>query len=470
MNNVTKIFGAPGCGKTTRLMAILETELKQVDPDKIAFCSFTRKGTYEGVQRAQEQFKYTENDLPYFHTLHSIAFRTGSYSKYDMISKADYKEFSDAMSMKFVGYYSEEFFNNDDKYLFLHFLKRNNLKASETFIEDLNFDIDMLKLDGVERNFSRFKLHKKIVDFTDIIEAFIMRDEPLPVEVAIIDEAQDLTTLQWRMCEVAFRNAKRVYVAGDDDQAIYEWNGADVHMFLSMAAQSQEILQQSYRLQHQVLNVAKSISQRIGTRVDKKFNAIGAAGTVNFYNDIDELKVNPDETYYFLSRNNYFLFLHREYLQKNGIVYMDKDKPSVDPRHIKAINDYERARKRGKLTDVEEVSLKLYTQGTIDLSKPWFETLMLEPEQIIYYRDLIRLKSDVTSNKVMLNTIHGVKGGEADNVVLIMDFTKSVKLNMERNPDAELRCLYVAVTRAKKNLHIIASTSKNGYDGYVRMR
>jgi superfamily I DNA/RNA helicase len=67
-----------------------------------------------------------------------------------------------------------------------------------------------------------------------------------------------------------------------------------------------------------------------------------------------------------------------------------------------------------------------------------------------------------------VDTIHGVKGGEADNVVLMLDYTKAVKANVERNLDAELRCLYVAVTRAKKKLHIVYSSSTNGFDQFIR--
>jgi len=66
----------------------------------------------------------------------------------------------------------------------------------------------------------------------------------------------------------------------------------------------------------------------------------------------------------------------------------------------------------------------------------------------------------------MVNTIHGVKGGETDNVVLLLNFTKAVRNNLEVNPDSELRCLYVACTRAKKTLHLIHSDNRNGYDDY----
>ena len=47
-----KILGPPGTGKTTRLLALLEKELETVPPKRIAFVSFTRRGTYEGAQRA----------------------------------------------------------------------------------------------------------------------------------------------------------------------------------------------------------------------------------------------------------------------------------------------------------------------------------------------------------------------------------------------------------------------------------
>ena len=55
MHNIDLIFGAPGTGKTTYLIDILEKELKENDPDRIAYVSFTRKGTYEGKNRAMEK-------------------------------------------------------------------------------------------------------------------------------------------------------------------------------------------------------------------------------------------------------------------------------------------------------------------------------------------------------------------------------------------------------------------------------
>lgn len=465
MPNIRIIYGAPGCGKTTRLMGILEEELKQCTPERIAFVSFTRKGTYEGVNRVKEKFGYAEEQLPWFRTLHSIAFRRGDFYRADMIGKKDYKAFSDAMGMKFTGYYTEDLFSNDDKYLFAHFMRRNNPTAAALLMQDL----DARVFRDVETNYERYKVEKQVVDFTDIIEAFLIRDEALPVDVAIIDEAQDLTTLQWSMCSRAFRNCKRIYVAGDDDQAIYEWSGADVQHFLQLRGE-REVLAKSWRLQQKILEFSRGISARIQNRVDKDFAPVGDAGSVRFYNDLSEVTVEPERTWYFVTRNNWFLNAYRDFLRKRAIVFMDKDKPAVDPAHIRAINLHEKQRKGVRLTERETLQLqKCLKPSGVNLTLPWFDNLNLDNDTIAYYKDLVRTKADTMSRNITVNTIHGVKGGEADNVVVTMDFTRAVAANYERNPDSELRVLYVACTRAKQNLHIVHSSSRNGYDEYLRM-
>jgi len=459
------IFGAPGCGKTTRLMEILEDELKKNEPDRIAFVSFTRKGAYEGRDRAMEKFGYDEASLPYFRTLHSIAFRAGKFSKYDMISKKDYKSFSDAMGMKFTGYYTEEFYNNDDKYLFLNFLERNN-KSMALKYKDM---IDIKTYRNVKYNYEKFKTFSKIYDFTDVLDFFVKQNEALPVDIAIIDEAQDLTTIQWDMCAIAFRDCKRIYIAGDDDQAIYEWNGADVHRFLQQDGE-REVLDKSYRLQKKILDFSKKISARIAERVEKNFEPIDDEGDIFFYNDINEIQINDDESYYFLSRNNWFLNVHRTFLRKMAKPFYDKNDVSVKQKDIDAIHLFEKVRKTRSATDAEQTKLQTFCKDNINLNLPWFDNFKLDIDTMAYYRDLIKNKTKLHPIKIMTNTIHGVKGGEADNVVLLCDFTNAVRNSFEMNPDSELRCLYVACTRAKKHLHIVHSTSRNGYDNFISMR
>lgn len=465
MSNVEIIFGAPGCGKTTYLIDVLEKELKENDPDKIAFVSFTKKGVNEGKMRAMEKFNYKEIDLPYFRTLHSIAFKEGHYSMYDMITKKDYKTFSKAMGMKFTGYYTEEFFHNDDRYLFLNFLERNNFEIFKLYIDTINLNI----YKNIKYNYKRFKEHNKVIDFTDMIENFINKKISIPVNIAIIDEAQDLTTLQWEMCEIAFKNCKKVYIAGDDDQCIYSWNGADIDYFLNIKG-NRTILKQSYRLQKNILNYANKISDRIINRVGKSFNSINDEGNIFFYNNINELKINENESYYFLSRNNCFLIDHEFFVKNQHQLYRRKNELSINHDEINAINLFEKLRKIKKLNEEDQVRLKPYLNNIINIKDPWFYNLNFNNDKIIYYKDLIKYKINLKKINIDISTIHGVKGGEADNVILTMDFTKAINENFRLNPDSELRCLYVACTRTKKNLYLIHKNTKHGYEDYYNMK
>jgi DNA helicase-2/ATP-dependent DNA helicase PcrA len=56
---------------------------------------------------------------------------------------------------------------------------------------------------------------------------------------------------------------------------------------------------------------------------------------------------------------------------------------------------------------------------------------------------------------VKLSTIHGAKGGEADNVLLLTDLSSKFAGEYHNNPDAIHRLFYVGITRAKQNLHIV---------------
>ena len=57
--------------------------------------------------------------------------------------------------------------------------------------------------------------------------------------------------------------------------------------------------------------------------------------------------------------------------------------------------------------------------------------------------------------RITASTIHGSKGGEADNVVLLTDLSPAAEMEMRINPDDTHRVFYVGVTRAKKNLYIV---------------
>ena len=72
--------------------------------------------------------------------------------------------------------------------------------------------------------------------------------------------------------------------------------------------------------------------------------------------------------------------------------------------------------------------------------------------------------------RVQLSTIHAAKGGECENVILVLDNTNKIRKSTERNikkKDEEHRVWYVGATRAKQNLYLLRSKiARKGYQLY----
>ena len=466
MNNIETIFGAPGCGKTTHLINLLGELLKEYEPNEIAFVSFTKKGSYEGRDRAMEKFGYKENDFPFFRTIHSLGFRHLGISQYEMISRKNYREFSNALGMHFLGYYTEDLVNSDDKYLFQLGIEKNN----QALAEKTKADLDIRKLNYVRANYERYKKELGVWDYDDLIKCYLDLGATLPVKVAIIDEAQDLTSMQWEFCFKAFKECENVYIAGDDDQAIYEWSGADVFKFLDVAKSgTMKILDRSYRLKETILEYSKKLLKQISVRVDKNFSADQGKGNIYFHNSLEEITINNEQSFYFLSRNNCFLKTYKDYIIKTGMQFSVKGKDFGKISIYKMIMKYEELRQ----TDPEAIKLDVLLseklRPTATPLTPWYDALELPEDELSFWRNFFANKNEIKNTGLNVSTIHGVKGGEADNVVLSLNITKNVNnaVQSKHSIDSELRCLYVGMTRTKKNLHIIHSTAKFGYEQII---
>ena len=59
--------------------------------------------------------------------------------------------------------------------------------------------------------------------------------------------------------------------------------------------------------------------------------------------------------------------------------------------------------------------------------------------------------------RIKLSTIHGSKGGEADNVMLLTDLTRKADAQYWKQRDEERRVFYVGMTRARNTLNIVRS-------------
>ena len=65
---------------------------------------------------------------------------------------------------------------------------------------------------------------------------------------------------------------------------------------------------------------------------------------------------------------------------------------------------------------------------------------------------------------IKVSTIHGVKGEEADNVVLYTDIEKIIYDAALKDPDPEHRLFFVGITRARENLYLPQSMGDYQYN------
>jgi hypothetical protein len=66
--------------------------------------------------------------------------------------------------------------------------------------------------------------------------------------------------------------------------------------------------------------------------------------------------------------------------------------------------------------------------------------------------------------RIRLSTIHGMKGEEAENVVLFTDIEKIIYDSARRDPDPEHRLFFVGITRAKENLFVCSQHYEYQYN------
>lgn len=440
------IYGPPGTGKTTYLMSLIMEDLKTIKPNRIAFVSYTKQGTYEGAKRAHKKFSLKASDTPFFRTIHSLCFRELGMRKYDMLQIKHYKMLSEKIGINFTGYYTQDFTSPNDEYLHALSMEKHNPALSVKMSKHMN----ARKYDYIKLNYAAIKKQLGIKDFDDLLEDYIAFCKPFDVDVAYIDEAQDLTPLQWKVVTHMFKNVKKIVVAGDDDQSVYEWAGADTRQFLGFSKTS-TVLHKSYRLPEKVCKIANRISGDISLRKRKDFISNGEEGIVDRAPNLTSMDLKGGEL--ILARTNYKLRELCEELELMGVHYIRKGYTCAEPVTLKGINTYKQYLKGER----SQLDIKKFGNLFKDISvgKEWQEVLDKPKAKIAFYERLFS-NGGLEKEPVLLETFHSSKGTEKDNVIVSPDLSLRVSNEFEKQRDAELRCLYVGMTRTKSRLTLLA--------------
>ena len=488
-----KVVGPPGTGKTqTLLNKVGEYKEAGTPLDRIGYFAFTRKAAYEARDRLLETYLFLEKkDVKHFRTLHSFAFRYLGLQEENVMQEEHYKIIGEecGLRIKYATYEKNEFngiFTSNSEYLSLiNLASVRNISILDQLDRNEHLGkIERDKLQVVAKHIDDYKNTYQLIDYNDMLNRFInqiqLPEAKVPeFDVIFVDEAQDLSLLQWKMIKALQPHTKDIYIAGDDDQAIFGWAGADVDSFINFDAV--EIpLKQSRR-------VPKIIHQRALLRLDniklgrlaKPWNTpTPEEGTLKIFFSIDPINLSKGD-WYILARTNDLLKPILKDLRRRGIYFETKDGRSMNESLYRDILNWEAWKKGKELNTIEvqrllerfdkklkETEDKLFKLN--DLKKEyklnsqlqWYDAFTaVTPNTKTYIRTMRSNGEDLRLKpRVKVLTLHSSKGGEATNVIILQNQTRNTIKGATKTimkQDEEQRVWYVGLTRCSKNLFLI---------------
>ena len=477
MTKVTKIYGPPGTGKTEKLIRRAMAYIRIGTPiQSIGYFAFTRKAAHEARDRMLlKNPQYKKKELRYFQTIHSLAFHTLGLREENVMQDYHYNDLGKILSIRVNAKKDADaspYLSCDNEYFQII------LKAKEKGISvwdeyctgehSSNVKPDLLK--HIEVNYNQYKTNNNLIDFADMIKKFLSKPELCPsFNTVFIDEAQDLSPIQWQMYDMLKNNSENVYLAGDDDQAIYGWAGADVDRFIKEPAK-EKVLSKSRRIPIAVQEISEVITERIqGLRATKNYLPRNEQGLCSKINSLENIDLH----------NGKWLILTRtisrakeicDLLKVKGLYHENKNRKSYDTKLYKAIINHSKWLNGEDIPDAALQDIKEY-MGERELKKDlkWYECFdTASADEKIYIRLMLSNGEKLSEEaRIKVSTIHAAKGGECENVILVLDNAKKIREATAHSiikRDEEHRVWYVGCTRAKRNLYLMrAKIERKGY-------
>jgi len=301
------ILACAGSGKTTTLTRRIARLVNDegADPSHIAAITFTvlagENLRYELSRVLQDR---SATSRMFIGTIHSFCFRTLVSER--ILSAEAFEPITE----------SQQFVLLAKNWLAWEIQKVDPKSDRSSLIERLMASFDIIKMNSIPRNrlqdvnpevvrtyelYNKYLADNGFIDYADMLTK--VRDvllnnkdvrqhyiERFPY--LFIDEYQDVDPVQAEIVDV-FRQTAEVCVVGDDDQAIYQFRGADernIQAFSKSEACVTSLLSENRRCPRNILAVSENNIMRVAKRLQKPMYSRTASGLVHIrqFEDLQE--------------------------------------------------------------------------------------------------------------------------------------------------------------------------------------
>jgi DNA helicase-2/ATP-dependent DNA helicase PcrA len=527
--SVTRLFGGPGSGKTTALLDRVEGLLEDgADIDEILVVSYTRAAASEVRDRLAERLDTSPRALKgNVCTMHAKAYELLNLSRSEVVDDDAKQAFCEDYGLEFEDEYAaagrrtaRSTALGNKVIATSQWLQRTRRDVADWYDVPFQWNVDDVRLPPeVDPNaqtgnkytptwpsdddrldvpesiaaWRGYKGEEGLVGFADMLERTKERSLVPHVDYLVIDEFQDITTLQYDVYEEWRPHMERVLLAGDDDQVVYSWQGADPNLLLDEPVTEDIVLPNSYRLPSTVLEVVRTEISHIEKRQAKDLEPRTEGGSVEAVESPSMLDLVRNVRYtlndyegdmMLLFRARYQMFQFIDEFIEEGVPFrvmtdqrMWTDRLTQYVRAVEALQDDKsidglQARRladmlqasafgtndRADLRDLAEEREEELEDGdltdvtvTADEVKDHIPFIPGPSAAGDMLRKVTRFqRKSVESyfqgdyrgtdpNRVRIGTIHSAKGREADHVFLATDLTEKVVEQMAATSDRDFK-------------------------------
>lgn len=434
MTKITKIIGGPGTGKTTYLINEIEKKLDSgVSLGDICYLTFTKSATVEGRERVMQVNQATREEIKKsVRTTHSLAYKKMKHinSDFEIVQPYHKEEFAHKWGLDYR--HSLRGKGISDKidvptgnalFTLSDYLTETRLSVQEYYKVPIDVPLPDQKIKNLLHTWNLHKHSNSLYTHADymstVVDTYLAPEKeyypwnPYDFKYYFVDEVMDFTPLQYDFLKLIKQSANEIYLAGDSDQSVYEFRGANPETFSEMEVVNVKRVRQSYRVSNNILEQAKKLLSENSFHSLADLDGKQNTGKFEFkkMNDINEL---VDFT--------------RKLIKES-----EKD-CMILTRTNRQVNKLQKA----------------FDEAGVHNDSP--STILLDKEIQINNRE-VTLRDPV----LRIGTIHSSKGLESEIVILLTDYTSNLTdYYFERNGEPEERRLYyVGMTRAEKGLFIV---------------